>query len=104
MKNTPIKTEFYFVKINNTVALFSEFRVTFPPEELGGRSVYPFRYELRHGDEDWTVPVTIEKQVFVNHCGTLFSEKEIELDQGLTDGGSYADVGSFEYLTATEVA
>jgi len=30
-------------------------------------------YETRHGDEDWTTPVTVEKSVTVNFCNTLIT-------------------------------
>lgn len=36
-----------------------------------------FYYEIRHSDDGWE-PATIEKNVWVNHFGTLVSNKEIE--------------------------
>lgn len=36
-------------------------------------------YHCRHDDDgDWTTPVTIEKRVLVNFCGTLITETEID--------------------------
>lgn len=37
-----------------------------------------FMYHCRHDDDwDWTTPVTIERRVMVNFCGTLITDKEI---------------------------
>lgn len=35
-------------------------------------------YDLRHGDEDWSEPCTIEPSVFVNHWGTIAFKTPIE--------------------------
>lgn len=38
-----------------------------------------YMYHCRHDDNgDWCTPVTIEKRVLVNFCGTLITEAEID--------------------------
>lgn len=39
-------------------------------------------YEFRHGDCDWLLPITLEEKVVVNFCGTLVSQKPIQLHNG----------------------
>lgn len=39
-----------------------------------------YYYEFRHGDSD--TPITLEKHVVVNFCGTLASKKPIKLNNG----------------------
>lgn len=41
-----------------------------------------FYYELRHADNDWSVPITVEKNVLVNFWGTLISDKPYPLNDG----------------------
>ena len=39
-------------------------------------------YHCRHDDDgDWCTPVTIEKRVIVNFCGTLITETEINFNE-----------------------
>lgn len=37
-----------------------------------------FYYELRHDDEDWSQPCTIEDYVVVNHWGTICFKESID--------------------------
>lgn len=53
-------------------------------------SGYPHMYHIRHDEDDWTRPVTLERSVVVNFFGTVFMEKQIEFD----DSG-YVDIESF---------
>lgn len=94
--------EFYFVKINKTVCLYTEKHASVAPKEFCGQKTYPYKYELRHGDDDWETPICIENAVFVNFAGTLFSEDQIKLDIEIACGYFYADVVSFEYLHAEQ--
>ncbi len=54
-----------------------------PPE-------HPYMYHLRHDEDDWTVPVTLERQVFVNFFGTVFMKEPVALG---ADG--YVEIESF---------
>jgi hypothetical protein len=38
---------------------------------------YPFMYQLRHDEDDWTCPISLEKFVLVNFFGSVFMEKPI---------------------------
>jgi hypothetical protein len=39
-----------------------------------------YTYDLRHSDDDWSQPATLEKQVTVNYFGTVISQSEMQLD------------------------
>lgn len=41
------------------------------------RSPNLFYYDLRHSDEDFSVPCTVEDFVIVNHWGTMISTKDL---------------------------
>ena len=41
-----------------------------------------FLYEVRHDDEQQGIPCEIAKYIFVNHWGTLISNKPIALNSG----------------------
>jgi hypothetical protein len=43
-------------------------------------SGYPFKYLLRHDENDWTRPISLERFVAVNFFGTAFMRKPIKLD------------------------
>lgn len=45
-----------------------------------------FYYDLRHGDNDWVTPVTIEKSVVVNYWGTIVTEKPLAFDYTVNIG------------------
>ena len=34
---------------------------------------YPFTYQIRHDEDDWCYPVSIEQRVTVNFFGTIFT-------------------------------
>jgi len=76
-------------KINGVSCLFTEDRKETP--QVPG---YPFRYELRHGDDDWSRPVNIEVGVFVNFYGVVYSPVPL-----LKEGEEYRRVRGFKIAT-----
>ena len=48
----------------------------------GLQKEYPFCYGIRHAENDWCLPTTIEKAVLANRWGYLFSNKELEFPDG----------------------
>ena len=42
------------------------------------REVDLYYYDIRHSDQDWSDPVTIEPFVMVNHFGTIVTTEPIE--------------------------
>jgi len=52
---------------------------------------YPYMYHLRHDEENWNRPISIENFVFVNFFGTIFTNKPLNIDRN-----DYIDVNSFE--------
>jgi hypothetical protein len=64
-------------RINNTDCIvYYEERIS--PEKAP--SGYPYMYQIRHDEDDWTRPVTLEQLVVVNFFGTAFMKEPIELD------------------------
>lgn len=41
------------------------------------RKPYLYYYDIRHEDEDWGEPWSIEKRVLVNHFGTIVTSEPI---------------------------
>jgi hypothetical protein len=92
------------IKINGMEALMFEFGV-----DINGRDFikcedlraafpevvkeHPHVYMLRHGELDWTEPVTIENFVYANRLGFVALKKPVEFP---IDGDKYVDVKSFE--------
>ena len=66
--------------------LFYEERVSIETAPMG----YPYMYHLRHDDNNWIQPVTIESFVVVNFFGTVFMKESVEIGD---DG--YVEVESF---------
>ena len=59
------KQNYQEVTIMGKPALFTDFRID--------RATVPegvYRYELRHGDEDWGEPVSLSRSIVVNYYGT----------------------------------
>lgn len=93
------------VKINGKVGVMFEFGVDVKteivniPEFLkvvpaGVLSKFPHAYMLRHGESDWTEPVTVERFVYVDRLGfVLFAEPIVFMDSD-----EYMEVKSFERL------
>jgi hypothetical protein len=52
---------------------------------------YPHMYHLRHSEDDWTCPDSIERFVLVNFFGTIFLENPLDIGE---DG--YVDIWNFE--------
>jgi hypothetical protein len=67
--------------------LFYEERII--PEKAP--SGFPFMYHIRHDENDWTCPISIEKYVAVNFFGTVFMEKPLEFDSS-----SYIKIKKFK--------
>jgi hypothetical protein len=57
------------------VAEYSELRILEVPEGM-------YRYSIRHSDEDWVWPVTVERNVCVNHMLDILVDSPLtELDE-----------------------
>ena len=51
---------------------------------------HPYKYYTRHGSDDWTIPLTIEKFVRVDYFGTIFTKQPIDLgEKGFLDVCSF---------------
>ena len=51
---------------------------------------YPYKYSARHGSDDWTIPLTIEKFVRVDYFGTIFTKHPIDFgEKGFLDVWSF---------------
>lgn len=62
-------------------------------------------YELRHGDEDFSLPETIENKVIVNFWGTLATKEEIKLDNEWSKDRFESELTKQEkYFLASEAA
>ena len=62
------------VTIFDRPALFTECRID--------RATMPegvYRYELRHGDEDWGEPVELARSIFANYYGTVLTREPFQL-------------------------
>ena len=68
------KLTYQEVTILGKPALFTECRIdrTTVPESV-------YRYELRHGDEDWSEPVTLSRSILVNYYGTVLTREPFQL-------------------------
>ena len=68
------KVTYQEVTILNRPALFTERRLdkSTVPEGL-------YRYELRHGDEDWGDPVSLSRNIIVNYCGAVLTREPFQL-------------------------
>jgi hypothetical protein len=55
--------------------LFYDERVPLEKAPLG----YPYMYHIRHDEDDWTRPISIEQFVVANFFGTIFMKKPVEL-------------------------
>ena len=68
------KVTYQEVTILDRPALFTECRLdkSTVPEGL-------YRYELRHGDEDWGDPVTLSRSIMVSYYGTVLTREPFQL-------------------------
>lgn len=55
-------------------------------------------YAMRHSEDDWSLPVTIERGVMVNYWGYMITKEPLEL----TDSNSLGSDPSFIELTEDE--
>jgi hypothetical protein len=53
---------------------------------------YSYRYYLRHDEDNWIKPISIEPHVFVNFFGTVFMKDQLEFDKN-----RYIDVNKFKF-------
>lgn len=74
-------------RINNIdCILYYEERVA-PEKAPAG---YSYMYHVRHDEDDWTLPVTLEQSVLVNFFGTVFMKDPMYIG----DAG-YVEIESF---------
>ena len=68
------KVTYQEVTIFDRPALFTECRIdrTTVPEGV-------YRYELRHGDENWGEPVELARSIFANYYGTVLTREPFQL-------------------------
>lgn len=80
------------VRINNFDCMLSERRkIAAIPEG------YPYMYHARHGSDDWTIPLTIEKFVRVDYFGTIFTNEPLDLgEKGFIEVWNFLRNGEFE--------
>ena len=52
---------------------------------------HPYMYHIRHDEDDWTVPITLERLVVVNFFGTVFMKEPIQIG---VDG--YVEIDDFK--------
>lgn len=45
-------------------------------------------YAMRHGDNDWSIPATIEQGVMINYWGYIVTEEPLDLTQSSGNGSS----------------
>lgn len=68
------KVTYQEVTIFDRPALFTEYRID--------RATVPegvYRYELRHGDEDWGEPIELSRSLMVNFYGTVLTREPFQL-------------------------
>jgi hypothetical protein len=74
-------------RINNIDCIvYYEERISQEKAPLG----YPYMYHIRHDEDDWTRPVTLESLVAVNFFGTAFFKEPLEFG-----GTSYIEIERF---------
>lgn len=80
------------VHINDFDCLLSErSKVNKSPEG------YPYIYYARHGCDNWTIPLTIEKFVRVDYFGTIFTKQPIDFgEKGFLDVWHFFRYSEFE--------
>jgi hypothetical protein len=61
-----------------------------PPEQAP--EGFPYIYYLRHDENNWIKPVSIEPYVFANFFGTVFMKNKLEFDKN-----RYIDVKRFKF-------
>jgi len=73
------------VRINNFDCILSErAKVQDIPEG------YTYKYCARHGSDDWTIPLTIEKFVCADYFGAIFTKQPLDFgEKGFLDVWSF---------------
>ena len=77
------------IKLNGKRCLFTEDFLEKPPKG------YKYIYYLRHGEDDWCEPVTIENVVVVNRLGRIFCKEPFKMPKSKD---KYVNVKSCEWL------
>lgn len=70
--------------------LVSEYRIS-RKEDVEGK----YLYDIRHSDNDWCDPATLEKNVVVNWFGTMILDSPIELLE--EDKNAYLEITDYSY-------
>ena len=52
---------------------------------------YPYMYQIRHDEDDWSLPISIEWFVAANFYGTIFTSEPITFD-----AGGYIEITQFD--------
>lgn len=74
-------------RINNIdCILYYDERISSEKAPLG----YSYMYQIRHDEDDWTQPITLERLVVVNFFGTVFMTEPLEFDNS-----AYIEIKSF---------
>jgi len=68
--------------------LFYDERI--PPEKAP--QGYPYMYHVRHDDNNWICPITIERFVVVNFFGTVFMKEPIVIGED-----NYLEINQFKH-------
>ena len=68
--------------------LLSEVRINKKERTMG-----KYLYDIRHTDNDWCEPATLEHSVMVNWVGTLIMDAPIEFP----DGENYLSIEDYSY-------
>jgi len=63
---------------------------------------YPYKYDIRHDDDNWTLPVTIEPFVLVNFLGSVFTKHPIFSDINPIDIYSFEMEGEWEPFSLSQ--
>ncbi len=79
-------------RINNINCIFYyEERIPLEKAPIG----YPYMYHLRHDEDNWIQPISIEQFVLVNFFGTIFTEKPIDFRTN-----TYIEIEQFELVNS----
>lgn len=71
-------------RFKNIVEIYEGKRI---PAEVRRHDMY--YYELRHGEPYWSLPLTVERAVWVNYWGTIVCRELVDLPEDYGDGARY---------------
>ena len=52
---------------------------------------YPYMYHLRHDEDNWSKPITLERFVLVNFFGTVFTKEPVDFGEN-----DYVEIEQFK--------